>query len=51
VAAFRRAGYLSGPSNYILALSPALTAAVRGEADGEARIHVTRGDADGRIHL
>ena len=51
VAAFRRAGYLSGPSNYILALSPALTAAVRAEADGEARIHVTRGDADGRIHL
>lgn len=51
VAAFRGAGYLSGPSNYILALSPPLTAAVRAEPDGEARIHVTRGDADGRIHL
>jgi hypothetical protein len=51
VAAFRRAGYLSGPSNYILAMSPALTGAVRAEAQGETRIHVTRGDADGRIHL
>jgi hypothetical protein len=51
VAAFRRTGYLSGPSNYILALSPPLAAAVRAEPNGEARIHVTRGDADGRIHL
>jgi hypothetical protein len=51
VAAFRRAGFLPGPSNYVLALSRALADAVRGQADGERRIHATRGDADGRIHL
>jgi len=51
VSAFRRVGYLVGPSNYGLALSPALAAAVRAAPDGEARMHVTRGDADGRVHL
>jgi hypothetical protein len=48
--AFRRAGFLRGPSNYLLATSRALTEEVcRG--GGEAVVHVTRGDADGRIHL
>jgi hypothetical protein len=51
VSAFRRSGYLHGPSNYGLALSPALATAVRAAPDGEARMHVTRGDADGRVHL
>ena len=51
IAAFRRAGFLTGPSNYGLGLSPSLAAAVRAEPDGEARMHVTRGDGDGRVHL
>ena len=50
-AAFRRAGFVAGPSNYVLALSPALADAVAAAGDGHARIHATRGDADGRIHL
>jgi hypothetical protein len=49
--AFRDAGYLSGPSNYVLARSKALTQAVRQAADGDARMHITRGDGDGRLHL
>jgi hypothetical protein len=51
IAAFRRAGFVAGPSNYVLALSPALAAAVADAPGGPARIHATRGDADGRIHL
>ena len=51
VAAFRRTGFLAGPSNYGLALSPVLAAAVRAEPEGEARMHITRGDGDGRVHL
>ena len=51
VAAFRRAGFFSGPSNYVLALSRPLAEAVGAQAAGADRIHATRGDADGRIHL
>lgn len=51
LAAFRRTGFLAGPSNYGLALSPLLAAAVRAEPGGEGRMHITRGDGDGRIHL
>lgn len=51
IAAFRRAGFLTGPSNYVLALSRPLADVVRAHPDGERRIHATRGDADGRIHL
>jgi hypothetical protein len=50
-AAFRRAGFFPGPSNYVLALSPALADAVATTPGAQARIHATRGDADGRIHL
>ena len=50
-SAFRRAGFVAGPSNYVLALSPVLADAVAGAPDGPTRIHATRGDADGRIHL
>ena len=46
--AMRDAGFLSGPSNYLFAMSKPLARAV-GEAP--ARVHVTRGDGDGRIHL
>jgi hypothetical protein len=48
--AFRAAGYLSGPSNFLVAASPALHAAA-GEGDRLARVHLTRGDGDGRINL
>ncbi len=48
IAAFRSAGFLSGPSNYLFATSKLLSRAV---GDGFARVHVTRGDGDGRIHL
>jgi hypothetical protein len=49
--AFRRAGFLSGPSNYILATSKELSAAIAAQAGGREGIHFTRGDSDGRDHL
>jgi hypothetical protein len=51
IAAFRGAGFLAGPSNYVLALSPSLADAVRAQPGGAHRVHAARGDADGRIHL
>jgi hypothetical protein len=51
VGAFRAAGYLSGPSNFILAVSKPLAAEINAQAGGMARVHFTRGDSDGRIHL
>jgi hypothetical protein len=51
IDAFHSAGFLSGPSNYMLAMSKKLTDAVRVTTNGESRVHVTRGDGDGRIHL
>jgi hypothetical protein len=48
VAAFGLAGFLKGPSNYLLAMSKPLSEAV---GDAPARVHITRGDGDGRIHL
>jgi hypothetical protein len=51
VEAFRTAGFLSGPSNYMLGMSKKLTEALRAVRDGERHVHVTRGDGDGRIHL
>lgn len=47
VAALRRAGYLSGPSNFVLATSPALTAL----APEPQLLHMNRGDGDGPINL
>ena len=49
--AFRSAGFLAGPSNYMLAISKKLRDALQSTPDGESRVHVTRGDGDGRIHL
>jgi hypothetical protein len=46
--AFRRAGFLSGPSNYLFAMSKMLSQSV---GDAVSRVHVTRGDGDGRIYL
>jgi hypothetical protein len=51
VAAFQAAGYLKGPSNYILALSKQLAAGIAAQPGGFARMHFTRGDSDGRAHL
>lgn len=51
VEAFRAAGFLAGPSNYMLAMSKKLTESVCSVPGGEERVHVTRGDGDGRIHL
>ena len=49
--AFRVAGFLSGPSNYLLGMSPALASTINSERDGLKYIHVTRGDGDGRTNL
>ena len=46
--AFRRAGFLNGPSNYLFAMSKVLSQSI---GDRFGAIHVTRGDGDGRIHL
>jgi hypothetical protein len=51
VRAFRAAGYLSGPSNFVLAISKPLAAAINAQSGGMANVHFTRGDSDGRIHL
>jgi hypothetical protein len=48
IGAFRQAGFLHGPSNYLLAASRQLTTGIGGAF---RRVHVTRGDGDGRIHL
>ena len=48
--AFRRAGFLAGPSNYCLGLSPPVAESVRAGL-GEAAIYLTRGDGDGRMHV
>ncbi|MBJ6978233.1 hypothetical protein [Luteimonas sp. MC1895] len=44
-------GFLRGPSNYALAVSRGLRAALEPWATTAARIHMTRGDGDGPIHL
>lgn len=44
-------GFLRGPSNYALALSKALHAALAPWDVMAGRIHMTRGDGDGPIHL
>ncbi|HXU68711.1 MAG TPA: hypothetical protein VN947_05255 [Polyangia bacterium] len=48
--ALRRAGYLSGPSNYAFGTSRRLGAAL-GPDPAAARVHMTRGDGSGPIHL
>lgn len=51
VKTFRSAGFLSGPSNYLLAMTRRMTELVIAAPHGAEHIHVTRGDGDGRIHL
>ena len=43
------AGFREGPTNFLVALSPALAARIAGRQDHE--IHINRGDGDGPIHL
>jgi hypothetical protein len=54
-AAWRRAllasGFLRGPSNYLLALSPRLSEKLQPVETLRRRFHLTRGDGDGPIHL
>jgi hypothetical protein len=45
------AGYLRGPSNFILALSPMLAARLKPLEGSRTSIHMTRGDGDGPINL
>ena len=44
-------GYLKGPSNFILALSPQLVHRLLPLKHHAAHIHMNRGDGDGPIHL
>jgi hypothetical protein len=44
-------GYWRGAANFLFAASPALLKAAGTEGDVLARVHLTRGDGDGRIHL
>jgi len=47
--ALEEAGFRQGPTNFLIALSPALAALVGARADREW--HINRGDGDGPIHL
>lgn len=47
----RSLGFFNRPSNYLLAVSKAVADALRSEAGALDRMHVNRGDGDGRIHL
>lgn len=51
VKALRSAGFLPGPSNFLLAMSKQLTETVRSVQGGDEQLHITRGDGDGRIQL
>jgi hypothetical protein len=51
VRAFRSAGFLRGPSNYLLGTSKPLTQTIRSVSGGEESIHITRGDGDGRSNF
>jgi hypothetical protein len=47
----RRAGFLRGPSNFIFASSPKLTALLRQAGAQHHDLHLNRGDGDGPINL
>lgn len=49
--AFSRHGYLTGPSNYIFAVSPALAKKLDPFDIAVSKAHLTRGDGDGPGHL
>jgi hypothetical protein len=49
--AFRRAGFLGGPSNFIFAVSPQLADVLKASNVENADIHLNRGDGDGPTNL
>ena len=49
--AFARNGFLEGPSNFTFGTSPTLTARLEPFEATAGRIHMTRGDGHGPIHL
>ena len=49
--AFSRAGFLRGPSNFLFASSPQLTALLGRQHVQNCDLHLTRGDGDGPINL
>ena len=51
VRALRDCGFLPGPSNYILAMSPALATLLEPLATHQSRLHINRGDGDGPLDL
>lgn len=51
VQGLRDAGFLTGPSNYLLAVSKPLAAAVAPFEERFHQFHINRGDGDGPIHL
>ena len=44
-------GFLEGPSNYVVAVSPELSKLLHPFDRNASQIHLTRGDGDGPIHL
>ena len=50
-ATFKRSGFLSGPSNYIFASAPKLTAKLTPFETQQSGFHLTRGDGEGPTHL
>ncbi len=44
-------GYLPGPSNYGLVVSKGLASALSPWKENVSRVHMTRGDGDGPIHI
>jgi hypothetical protein len=49
--AFRRTGFLQGPSNFVFAASPKLVGLLEQNNVGWAAAHINRGDGDGPINL
>lgn len=51
VKAFEQVGYRQSKSNFILGLSKDLARSISQKPGGLKRVHFTRGDSDGRMHL
>ncbi len=49
--AFRKNGYLRGPSNFIFTAAPQLAAQLQPFSENADKVHMTRGDGDGPINL
>ncbi len=49
--ALRDSGFLSGPSNFVLGLSPALAELLAPVRESIPQLHINRGDGDGPLHL